>query len=276
MDNVITSHIRSINQERKDRYTYKNSISVSKCIGYLHPEFDTIGTAKNMVEKYYNVEGHKYYHMTVEEIIALWEDKRNKALTRGKLYDSLVEQILEIRDPIKLKEWKTKHNYESNAFIQLAYKGLINVLTFLNERKYVCIGTEIQMFVEDRNNPANIVNGRCDALFYSNLTNRYLIIDWKTNEEIRIKGYNSLYGPAAFYQDTDYYKYMFQLSFYKKALAETYKLAIDDNIDIMIAQMGHNDVLGYTLYSPAMGNYRYDATLMDMIIQYCYLKHNLK
>lgn len=275
MKNNITDYITKVNKERKEWYTYKKTISVSKCISYMHPEFNIPAKAAEMVRKYYDKEGHKYYHMSADEIIKLWDDKKHAALARGTLYDSLVEQVLEIRNPDKFTEWKLNHNFENDMFIQKAYTGLLNILTLFKNNHYICIGTEIPMYAHNRQNGEQIVNGRCDALFYNTETCRYLIIDWKTNEKIETTGFQTMYGPAIIYYDSDFYKYMFQLSFYKKALSETYNLAVSDNVDIMIAQMGRSEE-GYTLYNPAYGNYVYDSNMMDNIIQYCYLKHNMK
>lgn len=274
MQNEITDKIKEYNKAHTE-FSCKNSVSVSKCIGCIKEEFDTECVAQTMVDKYYNTPGHKYYHMLKEDIIQLWENKRNKALNRGKTYDGMMEQLIEIRKPELFALWKEAVKYDTDDFLKLAHKGFINLLTTLNTFGYTCIGTEIQLFCKNKNNPKQIINGRCDCLMYSPKLNRYLIIDWKTNEEIKTNAYKKLLGPACIYPASDFYTYMIQLSFYKKALIETYNLSNDAYIDILICQMGASNN-GYISYKPDYGNYIYNSDFLDTLIEYAYLKLDIK
>lgn len=57
--------------------------SVSVVTHLFKPEFDVKAKTKEMYNKYYNVEGHKYYHMLPEEIEKQWKNKAKEACDIG-------------------------------------------------------------------------------------------------------------------------------------------------------------------------------------------------
>lgn len=61
----------------------KELTSVSVVTHLFKPEFDVKAKTKEMYNKYYNVEGHKYYHMLPEEIEKQWKDKAKEACELG-------------------------------------------------------------------------------------------------------------------------------------------------------------------------------------------------
>lgn len=61
----------------------KELTSVSVVTHLFKPEFDVKAKTKEMYDKYYNVEGHKYYHMLPEEIEKQWKDKAKEACKLG-------------------------------------------------------------------------------------------------------------------------------------------------------------------------------------------------
>jgi hypothetical protein len=269
MNNTITQYIKRINDDIKRELNGIKTISVSGCIGYLKPEFDKERTAQRMVDKYYNQEGHRYYHMSKEDIILSWEVKAKEATDRGRLFDSFVEQKIEIRDNNKFNDWSLKHNIDNDEFMQRAMKGFWNVIAHYNSIGYTdVIGTEIPLYIRHEFNNDQIINGRCDCLLYNPNSKHFLIIDWKTNAEIKTTGYEKMYGPMMSFPSCDYYGYMVQLSLYKKALMETYKLGTIDSIHIAICQMGTTDDPYYKVYNDS--NFWYTPSLMNSIIDYAY------
>ena len=273
----IKQYIESINKQKQ--FTYKGSLSVSKCIETLKNPFDSERVANEMYQKYYNQEGNKYYHMLPDEIIRMWEQKRDNALSRGKLFDSYVEQILEIRNPNSFSIWKLDNDIDNNEFMEKAIKGFNNVISYLRNVEHydTIIGTEIPLWIQLHNSPTDyFINGRCDCLLYNSTTKSYLIIDWKTNDEIKTSGFKNLKGPLIEYKDCDYNCYLTQLFFYKKALVETYKLTDYLHINVAICQVGTNNENNYTLYKPGSLGYNFDTTLMNRIIQYCHSIREIK
>lgn len=271
MINVI-DYIKQYNSEHPE-FTYKNSLSVSKCIGYLKNPFDSEKVANEMYKKYFNEEGNKYYQMTPEMILESWEAKRKFSLDRGKLFDTYVEHVLDIKDPVLFKKWKIIEDIDNNDFMKRAMNGFIKILTYLKECGYdTIIGTEIPLWITNNN---LIVNGRCDCLLYSSKYQKYLVIDWKTNEQIKTTDFKNLKGPLNHLKDCDLYVYSTQVYFYKKALAETYKLADFNHIDVMVCQMGVNEDPYYKIWLPEKFNFTFDTELMNKVIKYCFDVHNI-
>lgn len=267
----IIEYIKQYNSEHPE-FTYKNSISVSKCIEYLTPEFDSEKVANEMYQKYFNTPDHKYYQKTPEMILEMWEEKRNASLAKGKLFDSYVEQILEIKNAKEFHKWKITEGIEYNEFMQKAMIGFRNILTYLKECGYdTVIGTEIPLWIKiNENNRDYIVNGRCDCLMYNSKDKKYLIIDWKTNEAIKSSGFNKMKGPLNHLDACELHKYTTQIYFYKKAICETYGLADYEHIDVMICQMGRASVPYYKIFLPDARQYLFTSKQMNQIIKYCF------
>lgn len=275
MENIFTNYITEKNNEIKSSLGPKRGLSVSACIGMLKAEFDTDKVAAEMVEKYFDVEGHKYYHMTKEAIVESWEIKKNAACDRGMLFDSFVEQMLEIRNPDSYQEWSLDNNISSDQFMQAAMAGFKNIITKYAELGYTTVvGTEIPLFVYNEFNHDEVVNGRCDCLLYNPTTRHFLVIDWKTNEQIKQTGFEKMHGPMRNFPSCDYYGYILQVFFYKKALIETYKLGMQDTVHVAICQMGVPEEPHYKIFNESLLGYT--PSLMNEIIKYCYIKKSYK
>lgn len=271
MENVFTNYIEKVNEQIKEKLGRKRSISVSKCINMLKPEFETEKVAGEMVEKYFDVEGHKYYHMSKEEIIDLWETKKNNACNRGMLFDSYVEQRFEIRDSEAYQEWYLEHNISEDMFMHRAMNGFNNIIKNYAGLGYTTVvGTEIPLFAFNTFDNTQVINGRCDCLLYNPTTKHFLIIDWKTNEEIKQSGYENMYGPMSNFPSCEYYGYILQVFFYKKALIETYKLGTSETVHVAICQMGVPENPNYRIFNDSI--FSYTESLMNSIIKYVYLR----
>ena len=85
----------------------------------------------------------------------------------------------------------------------------------------------------------NVVVGRIDCLFHNPVSGKYLIVDWKTTDEIKTEAFaaRKMKGPANQWQDCDMAKYTIQLHMYKTALAHTYKLASLDKIVVVVCNL---------------------------------------
>lgn len=272
MENDIVKHISEINEQTSD-FRWENCVSVSKCIGFMKHEFDAESTAKNMIPKHFNNPNSKYYQMTADQIMEMWTQKSEAAKEKGRQYDSLMEQIFEIRDPKQFELWKFDVSWDENLFIQKAYNSFKELMKILGS-DYIFIGTEIPLYARSNKNPGHITCGRCDCLLWNLKTKRYLIIDWKTSEQIKFTGFKNLKGPGNKYPDADYFHYMTQLSFYKKAIVETYRLAEDSAVDILICQMGTDETPGFKTFGPG-AKYMYDSVYLDNVIDYGFLRKEL-
>lgn len=271
MENIFTDYIKKVNEQIKKKLGKNRGIGVSKCVSMLKPEFETDRIAGEMVEKYFDVEGHKYYHMSKEDIVELWETKKNNACIRGSLFDSYVAQVFEIRDTATYNKWYFKHNIRANKFMQRAMNGFGKIIKNYAELGYTTVvGTEIPLFAFNSRNQNQVINGRCDCLLYNPTTKHFLVIDWKTNEEIKQTGYESMYGPMSNFPSCEYYGYILQVFFYKKALIETYKLGTAETIHVAICQMGVPEEPNYKIFNDS--DFSYTNSLMNDIIKYAYLR----
>lgn len=275
MENVFTTYIKDINSKIKETLNGRKTISVSNCIAYLKPEFDSDAKAAEMVAKYFDNPDHKYYQMSKEQILELWDNKKNAACDRGSLFDSYVEQVVEIRDPEKYEEWKLTHDIENDQFMYRAMSGFRNIIDRFAKIGYTTIvGTEIPLFMKNSFNSEEIINGRCDCLLYNPATKHFMIVDWKTNEAIKTRGFEKMYGPMKHYPSCEYYAYMIQVFLYKKSLIETYKLGTQDTVHVAVCQMGIDALPYYQIYNDSQ--FAYTDSLLNDIIKYAYMRKSYK
>lgn len=79
------------------------------------------------------------------------------------------------------------------------------------------------------------IAGTIDLLIYSKTTQKYHILDWKSNEKIEITGRNDLLPPLNKYQDCEFHKYSIQLGIYRYLLEEEFNCELGDS---MILHLG--------------------------------------
>ena len=253
IQSVIKKIIKSTDTFQKQKAIYKACpYSVSKIVDSLHKPFETEKKAHEMVEKYFDVPGHKYYHMSYEEIINQWEEKGKFGRENGKLLDKFIGMVLE-----KKEEQSTLDKFTSSinevagnkcktwhGFYQTNIKGKIEFVT-----------RELMLYDEELK-----VNGRLDALFLSGDT--LLLIDWKNNDTISTENpYEKCKGPLFEYEASDLNLYTVQVYIYTYILRNKYHL---DNIKIvpLIVRIGQDD---FGIYSPMIP---YSDALVSNIISY--------
>jgi hypothetical protein len=96
----------------KSREIYsKCKYSVSKIVEAMHAPFDKESVANKTFSKYFNDPNSKYYHMSVQEIIASWNAKAELGRNNGKALDTYIGMILE--------------NHESQEILE-KYKSSLN------------------------------------------------------------------------------------------------------------------------------------------------------
>lgn len=260
--------INEINYKLSPRTTRAKFISVTYCVESLKHEFNKPEVAARMVHKYGNVMSSVYYQKTIEDIIQMWEEKAEASRQRGKLADSIIDAILTKHQNGEFATWWYDNNMHLDEFAKAVFENVKEYFGKLYKEGYIYVGHEIPLYAYNANAVNQLCMGRCDCLMYNTKTGKYLIIDWKTNETIKIIGYDMMLGPAYNIPQADFYSYMIQLSLYKKALVDTYNLATADNIDIAICNIGKVNG-SYALYTPG-DNYKYDAHFMNKAIEYAY------
>lgn len=272
MDQVLDKKlIVSINENLE----FPKGLSVSKVLGYLTPEFDKEGVAQKTFDKHFNDSSSKYYQKTKEEILEMWEEKTNYARNLGSLLDSYSEYLFDSKEG--LDSWKLDHDFDNFQELQNICHGLDDFKHMMDDHKILSIGTEIPIKCQFGNRS---INGRIDRLFYAQDLEAYLIVDWKTNENITEKNpWSYLLGPMKSYQNTNRILYTLQTQFYKAALNKTYNIPID-SISTRVVHLFRNPVTDYgdvkKFYEILKDKIPYDYDLLSSIVDFAYKKNEIE
>ena len=229
----------------KTREIYsKCKYSVSKIVEVMHEPFDKEGVANKTFSKHFNDPNSKYYHMSVQEIIASWNAKAELGRNNGKVLDTYVGMILENHESKEiLEKYKASLNEiaanKCNVFDKFYNENIVNKLEFL---------TREQMLHDETKG----VVGRFDAMFLKNDVRtpgvqNLLLIDWKNTEKIETSNsYSRLKGPLYKYDDCELNRYTIQLYIYVYILRKVYRLT-DVRIIPLLVQIG---TAAYVIYAP--------------------------
>ena len=229
----------------KTREIYsKCKYSVSKIVEVMHEPFDKEGVANKTFSKHFNDPNSKYYHMSVQEIIASWNAKAELGRNNGKVLDTYIGMILENHESKEiLEKYKASLNEiaanKCNVFDKFYNENIVNKLEFL---------TREQMLHDETKG----VVGRFDAMFLKNDVRtpgvqNLLLIDWKNTEKIETSNsYSKLKGPLYKYDDCELNRYTIQLYIYVYILRKVYRLT-DVRIIPLLVQIGTAD---YAIYAP--------------------------
>ena len=229
----------------KTREIYsKCKYSVSKIVEVMHEPFDKEGVANKTFSKHFNDPNSKYYHMSVQEIIASWNAKAELGRNNGKVLDTYIGMILENYESKEiLEKYKASLNEiaanKCNVFDKFYNENIVNKLEFL---------TREQMLHDETKG----VVGRFDAMFLKNDVRtpgvqNLLLIDWKNTEKIETSNsYSKLKGPLYKYDDCELNRYTIQLYIYVYILRKVYHLT-DVRIIPLLVQIGTVD---YAIYAP--------------------------
>lgn len=251
------------------------TISVSKTIEHLKSKFDAEKQARSCSQRDEDNPDGKYYNMTPEQIIAAWDKISSDSKYYGSLLDDYVGHVLsisiaptedtKIQLTQELNDWIIDHNLQDDNRFQENKKGFDQFYSDIQKLGYKYLTREIMVYI-----PSNTIHqtkGRFDCLFYNEETDKYLLIDWKTTENISKKAFKNkkLKGPASMLEECTMNEYGIQLYLYKKAFCELYKFTTPDKIDTYICQClkapGANGK-NYVLHRPL---FDYDSNLISGI-----------
>jgi ATP-dependent exoDNAse (exonuclease V) beta subunit len=261
LQEVLTQIQQATDTFPKQKAIYKACpYSVTKICDALHKPFDKEGVAKKQFIEHFDDPSSKYYHMTVEEIIAQWEEKGKFGRENGKALDKFIGMILEKDESQEVLDKYTSSLNEvaGNKCKQWQKFYLSNI-----KGKIEFVGRELMLHSEKLG-----VNGRLDALFLKGDT--LLLIDWKNNDKISTENsYEKCKGPLYEYDASDLNIYTVQVYIYVYILRNVYHL---DNIKIvpLITRIGQDD---FGLYSPVIP---YSDRLVEDIISFAKKEINKK
>ena len=234
--------------------------SVSGLINSYEKSFDAENKAKNTAAK----DG-----VTVDDVLKKWQANKNYSCHKGSEFHRYVENFLERRqlpidkkalinhldrpfdDPTKVGEWdedRISEYYKEMALLIKNFKGFYDWW----KEDHILIKSEFVIGDKEYG-----VCGTIDNLSFNKKTNEFAIFDYKTNKEIRKKGYNDerMFKPFDHIPKCEYSKYSLQLSLYR--------LLFEKNCPFKIAYSGIVWLAGkdnYELISPL--DYSKEAAIM--------------
>jgi len=206
--------------ETKHEYTYgpMNLLltSVTQLLNKYYQPFDSDFHAQRISKK----EGK-----TKQEILGLWEEKKNVACDFGTKIHEYAEKFI-LKQPLP----------KADSPREQAYFNQVHEY-FMDHHKLSLVSTEIKLGL-----PAYRLAGTADLILKSE-DGKVFLYDWKTSKEIvqdnRYKKY--LLPPFNYLPDNNFIKYSLQLSMYKLLLGLVYGLKIDGIYVIHLFEDGYKE-----------------------------------
>lgn len=217
--------------EKDHKYKINNELckySVTTLLKNYGEEFDSEKTAKNVSFK---------QKRPVDDILKEWNFKREYACFKGSEFHKYVENFLNRKfislDSDAFHKMLINEKYENNIddkkteyrdVMRFMVKNFLKFYEWYNE-SYYCIKSEFVVGDFDSK-----VCGTIDNLSYNKKTKNLSIFDYKTNQSIKIKGFNgkTLLNGLSHLQDCELSKYSLQLHIYKKILEKNSGFKVDD------------------------------------------------
>lgn len=209
--------------ENIDLFNYNNIdntkklISISNVLSMVTPDFDSNSVVEKTFNKHYNNKSSEYYHKTKDEILKMWEDKANLSRYYGKELDRYIELVFE-NDDVEIDMFNLDHEDDDRMNRIISSFNDFDTVLSKDENMYF-VDREKYMYSELFD--GYYIRGRFDALFYNPVTKTFTIVDWKSNENIKVEVNNfseHLLGTAKEFWNIDIDKYSLQVYFYKYAL----------------------------------------------------------
>lgn len=206
--------------------------SIHQIMAQFEEPFDEVKVATLCAQK--ATPGSKYWGMSVEEIIASWKEKCEKAAYKGVGLDTYIQTVLhgveapEIDDISLLRKCGQFDDFKKNI---------------LDKNNLQFIGSEIWI-----NSAVYGVRGRLDALFL--MGNELVIFDWKNNDVFKTSQYEMSKGPLFEYPKSDIIKFTIQVYAYKYILEEEMDFKVSGCRIVQFREdmwMIHKPIFGYSV-----------------------------
>lgn len=154
--------LKTIKKTNDEKFSGKQSLSVSKLISLCHKEFEKERIAQELYEKHFDDNRSKYFQKTSEEIIEIWDAKSAEACRYGSLLDEYAEACLEGKENAR-EVWKLDHNIGGDdKRLNVIADGMDQFLSsMMKSEKFEYVGREIPVWLEYKD---KAVNGRLDCL----------------------------------------------------------------------------------------------------------------
>lgn len=209
------NHIKYFDEEHKYISEKGELVSATTFIGKFKPKFDT----QNIAEEYANKRGLK-----TEDVIALWDQKRDISTIKGTLIHEYAEnfwmnKVFPYNDKDIIKRFGT------DLIVEPFEKCKKIFHKFYEEASTNLLPVKMEWVVGDLD--YNIA-GMIDCIFYNKKSKCLEIYDYKTNKEIKIKNdFDQRFSnPISHLDICELNTYSLQLSLYKHIIEKNTDLKI--------------------------------------------------
>lgn len=218
--------------EKYHIYEYKGEKvknSVTQFISKFFEKFDSEKVVEGILSRPNYLRG-KYKDLTKQEILDMWEYKRNNSCEEGtKVHKSVEDFIL------------TGKKYDGQAFL--------NAHNYIQEQLkngFILCEPEKILYLKEKD-----LAGQCDCVLYHKEKDYFKLVDWKNCEQIKKKGFKGKKAlkPIENLEDCNFVKYSLQLNIYKYiANSENYKEAFQGKVKEMEIVNIHKNLDSYKTY----------------------------
>lgn len=249
------------------------TLSISATLGLIAKPVDQEKMLENTYNKHYDNPDSQYYHMSKEEIKAVWEAKG----AASRQYGSLLDDYIGIRltgTEEDMEMYKLDNDVDGDERLKGLVSSFDNFYTVLmksGDMEFVAREKTIYYKVGDY-----YIKGRFDALFRNKRTGKWVIIDWKSSKSIDYTNkWEKLLGPAKMYDACNHITYTMQGYFYKTALIYSGYLpagTTEDDVEFLIVQLPGfvlEEDRDFKIHRPA---FKYDKEFMDRIFDFAIRK----
>lgn len=243
--------------------------SISTIIGMLVEPFNQREVAEKTFNKHFNNTESQYYNKTVDQIIEMWAAKGAESLRYGRLNDEYIGIVLE-GDETDYELYDLDNDVENDERLKIQVESF-NQFIEDNQNRYKYIAREQTLFYRLGD---HYIKGRFDALLFDNVSNKYLIVDWKTSgsvDTIPNKWTDKMLGAAKIYDNLNWNSYTIQVYFYKTALIESGYLPAAvtyDDIDVCIVNLPGKQFSDGKYYRKYDAAFAYDKDTLDKIFNF--------
>lgn len=261
----------------KQQYA-KNCITVSEIKTLVTDKFDSDKVAGELEEKNFNNHDSKYYNMTKAQILESWSNKAKESMNYGKLLDEAAEHILEKRDEDEYEMFLLDNCFDDDMKFASEVNALNDFISSCEANGIEYISREIPIKYDIPNTDWS-VKGRIDCLLYNKKTNKYIIIDWKTDDTIDTvpnRWTKPCLGTASQFLQLNGHTYTLQIYAYKMALLQSALKDVEpSNIQCFIVNCPKYKTDEQHLYRCYPAQADYNEAQLEKIFAFCAKKKAL-
>ena len=238
--------------EVSHKYFYKGKTAGMSTTGFIHQyanEFDEQIMAERVAKKNckiidaYLFDGDEppILPILIEEVLEEWHFERDYACCKGNIVHRFGQELWGGEKFIyNINDYSQEYHERLKKDVPILFKQAEN---FYNDYKNLLEFVKDEQYLYDEDYD---LAGSIDLLFKNKITGAYVICDFKTNKEIKFKGYGKMLVPLEKHQDCNFIHYSMQVYIYKHIVEKNTGLEMEPPFIV------HFDVTkeNYTMIEP--------------------------